>query len=132
MSFMYLKLYWRTHKEKSEIFGEGLYAKIESEGELPKRHSLGTSSSRMTHAPVAVFQLAGFEGLENIDTDELWTEIFSRCTTKELIHKLGQRMTADELVRELRSRIIEDRLEPRRDDDESDICAPLRSSGGSL
>lgn len=101
MSFMYLHL--RYGKDANGMF-DGVYAKIEAQGKL-KFESLGTQTSRWSNRPLAVFQIMGFDGLENIETNGLLEELYRRFDTPvELAERIKHRFTTAELFEILQAR----------------------------
>jgi hypothetical protein len=99
MGFMYLHL--RTADQGREI-----RATVMSHG-APTVSSLGGPNSRPSHGPFAVFQIDGFDGLENVDEKLLMQELFRRYTTKELLQQLQLNMTTRELLELLSDRLTD-------------------------
>jgi hypothetical protein len=96
MAFMYLKLEYKTSEEAGDmIFGEGLWATISTNGDL---RSLGGENSRMSNNPVGVFQLSGFDGLENISDDDLVKELLRRMGPEKLMERMGWQLDAEQLM----------------------------------
>jgi hypothetical protein len=98
MSFMYLEIWTKAES--------GVSCKVSAKvlKDSNWKHGLGTDIYRLSHQPIAIFAIDSFDGLENIDSDELWTELFRRMTTKELAKKFGITLTFDELLAELKLR----------------------------
>jgi hypothetical protein len=116
MTFMYLYIEYKTKEETDGgIFSDGLWASVHE-----KDAWLGSENSRHSNAPLAVFQIAGFEGLSNISVDNLWDELLNRMPMEELAKKVARHMTADMLTQELRDRIHEPKLRRRRSPFEED------------
>lgn len=99
MSFMYLHL---RYVESGTVFGSGVRASVETTGDLK---SLGTSTSRWSDQPFAVFAIEGFDGLDNISTDDLLARLLERMGAAELQQRLKWKFTTDELIELLRSKI---------------------------
>jgi hypothetical protein len=92
--FMYLEI--SVHDGKT-------LAKVVKEGITPR--SLGTDTSRNSQQPVAIIAIDDFEGLEVIDTDVLWDELFTRASSKELIRRFQIHLDNQDLIDELRVRM---------------------------
>lgn len=89
MTFMYLAL---------DIEDGKLVASVKNQGDL-RYHSLGTENSRLTHAPVGVFQIERFDGLGCIDDEDLLDELIKRLGSEEVVRRLGTQMDDDFLLR---------------------------------
>lgn len=97
MSFMYLHI--RTAPEGHVV------ASVKTNGDLK---SLGSANTRIgvgTDLPIMVVRIDEFDGIDNIDTDDLFTELFSRLSTKEMMDRVRFTLSDDELVNMLRQRI---------------------------
>lgn len=86
--FMYLVL---------DIKDGKLVASIKNDGKFAPR-SLGTESSQLTHSPVAVFRIEGFDGIDCISDDELIFELHKRFTVTKLLDRMNVYLTDDELM----------------------------------
>ena len=98
MSFMYLEL-----SVDPEDHG-GIRAAVKKYGKLNR--SVGSENSRMTHGPFAVFAIDGFDGLENIDTEELLRELTDRLSAERIIELMGVQLPKEVLLREVERRIM--------------------------
>lgn len=74
-----------------------LVASIKNDGRFAPR-SLGTGSSQLTHSPVAVFRIEGFDGIQCVSDDELIWELQRRFSTTGLIEKMEAHLTNEELM----------------------------------
>jgi hypothetical protein len=94
MTFMYLEIW--SHEGKT-------LAKVVKQGITPR--SLGTATTRNSQQPIAIIAIDGFEGLEVVDTEVLWDEIFTRCSTRELQQRFQIQLADQDLIDELRLRM---------------------------
>jgi hypothetical protein len=96
--FMYLKLEYRTREEsgRQSISDEGLWAAVSSDGDIP--HSVGGPHSKHRNSPLAVFQLAGFDGLGAITDSELISELTRRMKPPEFLARMGWEFEVEDLM----------------------------------
>lgn len=97
MTFMYLHI---------RADGDGkVVAEVRTTGEL---RTLGSSNTRIgvgTTLPIMVARIDEFVGLENIDTDDLFAELFSRLSTKEMMDRIRFQLSDGEVLELLRQRL---------------------------
>lgn len=106
MTFLYLTLEYKTREESgNRIFGEGLWATVRSDGHMPR--SIGESNSRWCNSPLAVFQLAGFSGIDVLDDDQLMEELLRRMTPAQIVEHLKHEFTAEQLGAWLAERLAD-------------------------
>jgi len=94
MAFMYLEIWVHSGKTTAKVVKQGI---------TPR--SLGTAVTRNSNQPIAVFAIDGFEGLEVIDTNALWDELFTREPTRSLMQRFQLELSDDEITQELRERL---------------------------
>lgn len=108
---MYMKLSYvprgDNDAENMHWPGYGICACVTNEAPT---HSLGSSNSRYNNPGrgdvFAYFKVDDFDGLENITTEVLVTELLSRTTVEELIeHHLSWKMSNEFLANEVRNRL---------------------------
>jgi len=89
MPFMYLAL---------DVDDQGgIHASVKNEGSF-KWATLGGPNSRISHAPFAVFQIAGFDGIDCLTDEELISELTNRLPTRELFHRMRIELSLDDLL----------------------------------
>jgi hypothetical protein len=96
MGFMYLHL----HAGKDGT----VHAEVRNDGTL-EFSTLGTESSQLTRAPLAVFRIGEFTGLDCISTRDLEREVTRRIGPRGLVKRLALLLSTRELVDMLAERI---------------------------
>lgn len=77
-------------------------AQLKNDGEL---RTLGSSCSRATYAPVAVFRIDSFTGLDAVGTDDLLGELQRRFSATALMARVAGHLTNGELLDMVRRRM---------------------------
>jgi hypothetical protein len=98
MTFMYLHL-------MTDQYGK-VHASVKNNGALTFS-SLGGPDSQGSHGPFAVFKIEDFDGIENIDNENLLNELLRRFTVRQLIQYIQIHMSTKEILELLSERLTD-------------------------